>query len=66
MKFSILFDNSIAKNVIEDAIKLHEVLNNMNNTITDESIDSFDFLLKGISDYDKLVSSGESQLQDET
>ena len=65
-KVQHLFDDSIAKNVIEDAIKLHEVLNNMNNTINDKSIDAFDFLLKGISDYDKLVSSGESQLQDET
>ena len=27
-----LFDDSIAKNDIEDAIKLHEVLNNMFNT----------------------------------
>lgn len=61
-----LFDDSIAKIVFEDAIKLHEVLNNMNNTLNDKSIDAFDFLLKGISDYDKLVSSGESQLRDET
>ncbi|XP_068678618.1 uncharacterized protein [Montipora foliosa] len=61
-----LFDDSIAKNVIEDAIKVHEFLNNINNTINDKSTDAFDFLLKGISDNDKLVFSGESQVQDET
>lgn len=61
-----LFNDSVVKNVIDNALKLHEVFNNFNSSINDRSVDAFDFLFKGISEYDKLVFTGETQVEAET
>ena len=44
-----LLDNSVAKKVIDDAVTLHEVLNKLNKSINDRSVDAFNFLFQGMS-----------------
>ena len=40
-------------------MKLHEFVDNLNNKIKDKSVDASDFLFKGVSEFEKLVSSGD-------
>jgi len=54
-----LFDVDVAKPVVEYATKLHGVLENLNRSINDRSVNTFDFLFKRMPEFNKLVSSGE-------
>lgn len=54
-----LFDVDVAKQVVEYATKLHGVLENLNRSINDRSVNAFDFLFKRMLEFNKLVSSGE-------